>query len=200
MVYVDFQNKFNRKLNIYFRNAIFRHEELVLCICGLQKTKVLHILSDYKETFALVINENKVFSCLSSSFISFTLNNKPREYSEYLKSESEYPTLLIRPFCFLYEFLAWAHRYSNNAAEGSLEVEGCGDRVTDWILAGQQINPLKPELNSICYFLALLGSHHFLHVSRIMVKLLTFRLLLSYIYGAPILDVSRSHTTTQHSR
>ena len=23
---------------------------------------------------------------------------------------------------------------------------------------------------------------------------------LSYIYGAPILDVSRSHTTTQHSR
>jgi len=30
--------------------------------------------------------------------------------------------------------------------------------------------------------------------------LLTFRLLMSYIYGAPILDVSRSHTTTQHSR
>ena len=61
-------------------------------------------------------------------------------------------------------------------------------------------NPLKPELSSICYLLALLGAHHFLHVSRIRVKLLTFRLLLSYIYGAPILDVSRSHTTTQHSR
>ena len=29
---------------------------------------------------------------------------------------------------------------------------------------------------------------------------LTFRLLMSYIGGAPILDVSRSHTTTQHSR
>ena len=29
---------------------------------------------------------------------------------------------------------------------------------------------------------------------------LTLRLLTSYIYGAPILDVSRSHTTTQHSR
>jgi len=27
---------------------------------------------------------------------------------------------------------------------------------------------------------------------------LTLRLLMSYIYGAPILDVSRSHTTTQH--
>jgi len=66
------------------------------------------------------------------------------------------------------------------------------------------INPLKPELNPICYLVALLEAHHFLHVSRIRVKLLTFRLLMSYIYiyiyGAPILEVSRSHTTTQHSR
>jgi len=62
------------------------------------------------------------------------------------------------------------------------------------------LNPLNPELNPICSLLALLGAHHFFHVSRIRVKLLTFRLLMSYIYGAPILDVSRSHTTTQHSR
>jgi len=62
------------------------------------------------------------------------------------------------------------------------------------------LNPLKPELNPICYLLALLGAHHFLHVSRIRVKLLTFRRLMSHIYGAPILDVSRSHTRTQHSR
>ena len=61
-------------------------------------------------------------------------------------------------------------------------------------------NPLNPELNPICYLLALLGAHHFLHVSRIRVKSLTFRRLMSYIYGAHILDVSRSHTTTQHSR
>jgi len=62
-------------------------------------------------------------------------------------------------------------------------------------------NPLKPELIPICYLLALLA-HHFLHVSRIRVKPLTLRWLMSYIYiyGAPILDVSRSHTTTQHSR
>jgi len=36
------------------------------------------------------------------------------------------------------------------------------------------------------------------------IDILTLRLLMSYIYiyiyGAPILDVSRSHTTTQHSR
>jgi len=38
-----------------------------------------------------------------------------------------------------------------------------------------RFNPLKPELNPICYLLALLGAHHFLHVSRIRVKLLTLR-------------------------
>ena len=65
----------------------------------------------------------------------------------------------------------------------------------------RKINPLNPELNPICYLLALLA-HHFLHVSRIRIKSLTLRLLMSYIYiyGAPIPDVSRSHTTTQHSR
>ena len=67
------------------------------------------------------------------------------------------------------------------------------------------VNPLSPELNPICYLLALLRAHHFLHVSRIRVKLLTFRRQMSYIYiyiyiWSTILDVSRSHTTTQHSR
>ena len=62
------------------------------------------------------------------------------------------------------------------------------------------INPLNPELNPICYLLALLGAHHFLHVSTIVVKLLTLTRLMSYIYGAPIPDISRSHTMMQHSR
>ena len=43
-------------------------------------------------------------------------------------------------------------------------------------------NPLNPELNPICYLLALLGAHHFLHVSKIRVKSLTLRRLMSYIY------------------
>jgi len=38
----------------------------------------------------------------------------------------------------------------------------------------ENFNPLKPELNPICYLLALLA-HHFLHVSRIRVKSLTLR-------------------------
>jgi len=62
------------------------------------------------------------------------------------------------------------------------------------------INPLNAELNPICHLVALLGVHHFLHVSRIRVKSLTLRLLMTYIYGTPVLDVSRSHTTTHHSR
>ena len=37
-------------------------------------------------------------------------------------------------------------------------------------LVSLPINPLKPELNPICYLLALLGAHHFLHVSRIRVN------------------------------
>jgi len=49
-------------------------------------------------------------------------------------------------------------------------------------LAFRHINPLNPELNPICYLLALLGAHHFHHVSRIKVKSLTFRRLMSYIY------------------
>jgi hypothetical protein len=36
------------------------------------------------------------------------------------------------------------------------------------------INPLNAELNPICCLLALLGAHHFLHVSRIRVNINTF--------------------------
>ena len=58
------------------------------------------------------------------------------------------------------------------------------DEVTgEWKkLHYEKLNPLNPELNPICYLLALLGAHHFLHVSRIRVKSLTFRQLMSYIY------------------
>ena len=42
-------------------------------------------------------------------------------------------------------------------------------------------NPLNAELIPICYLRELLA-HHFLHVSRIRVKSLTLRLLMSYIY------------------
>jgi len=63
-----------------------------------------------------------------------------------------------------------------------------GDTVHSAVLSSAQnhitktlFNPLNPELNPICYLLALLA-HHFLHISRIRVKSLTLRLLMSYIY------------------
>jgi len=43
-------------------------------------------------------------------------------------------------------------------------------------------NSLNAELNPICYLLALLA-HHFLYVSSVRVKLLTLRLLMSYIWS-----------------
>ena len=59
-------------------------------------------------------------------------------------------------------------------------------------------NPLKPELNPICYLLALLAQN-FLHVSRIRVKSLTLRLLMAYIYMEHIflmfLDRTQRRTT-----
>ena len=48
-------------------------------------------------------------------------------------------------------------------------------------LGFNNFNPLNAELNPICYLLHLLA-HHFLHVSRIIVKSLTLGLLMSYIY------------------
>jgi len=49
-------------------------------------------------------------------------------------------------------------------------------------MSDYEFNPLNAELNPICCLLALLGAHHFLHVSNIRVKSVTLRLLMSYIY------------------
>ena len=55
-------------------------------------------------------------------------------------------------------------------------------------------NPLNAELNPICYLLALLGAHHFLHVNRIRVKSLILRLLTSYIYMEHLFLMFLDHT------
>ena len=49
------------------------------------------------------------------------------------------------------------------------------------VVLSVNFDPLNAELNPICYLLALLAVHHFLHVSRIRVKSLTRRQLMSYI-------------------
>jgi len=110
---------------------------------------------------------------------------------EIRKRKANWIGQILRRNCLL-------QRVTEGKIQVGIEVTGRRGRRRRKLL--DDLNPLKPELNPICYLLALLGAHHFLHVSRIRVKSLTFRLLMSYIYGAPILDVSRSHTTTQHSR
>ena len=91
-----------------------------------------------------------------------------------------------------------------------IQVQSRSDNLNLWDCGGGAglgifFNALNPELNPICCLLALLGAHHFLHVSRIRVKSINPQAtnviyIYIYIYGATILDVSRSHTTTQHSR
>jgi len=56
-----------------------------------------------------------------------------------------------------------------------------------------RLNPLNPELNPICHLLALL-THHFLHVSRMRVKSLTLRLLMSYICMEHLFLMFLDHT------
>jgi len=46
------------------------------------------------------------------------------------------------------------------------------------------VNPLNAKLNPFCHLLALLGAHHFLHVSRIRVNLwylITFDVYTKYM-------------------
>ena len=71
--------------------------------------------------------------------------------------------------------LGMEYKTVNGSRKHGTEISGC-------IRCGYFFNPLNPELNPICYLLTLLGAQHFLHVSRIRVKLLTFRLLMSHIY------------------
>ena len=56
------------------------------------------------------------------------------------------------------------------------------NEITTDKLSPKQLNPLNAELSPICHLLALLVVHHFLHLSRIRVKSLNLRLLMSYIY------------------
>jgi len=51
---------------------------------------------------------------------------------------------------------------------------------------------LNAELNPICYLLALLGAHHFLHVSRIKVNVYSNYIMLSTIIAFLIKDSSRN--------
>ena len=71
---------------------------------------------------------------------------------------------------------------------------GKGKSIIIQFVTALSLNPLNAELNPICYLLALLGAHHFLHVSRIKVNSLTLRLLMSYIYMEHLFLMFLDHT------
>ena len=155
------------------------------------------------------------YSCTDEFIVVFCVSRRMWDISftsRQLSSESfpkHYAQLLYHSCLFSLrsrETLLNNPRYNRYDTQPRENMQHCLFDCSDWSgplhlkVFRDLLNPLKPELNPIFYLLALLGAHHFLHVSRIRVKSLTHRLLMSYIYGAPTLDVSRSHTTTQHSR
>ena len=96
----------------------------------------------------------------------------------------------VKQACNIYYWLLWILK--RKCVKHQLELyskvpvyicgQGYGDiSLTDMSYA-LNINPLNAELNPICCLLALLGAHHFFHISIIRVKSLTLRLLMSYIY------------------
>jgi len=90
---------------------------------------------------------------------------------------------LLQTFRFQHLLACEIMKHHGSAAQYVLAM--CHSDMSDtWHGATKRgFKPLNPELNPICYLLALLGARHFLHVSRIRVKLLTFRLLMSYIWS-----------------
>ena len=98
--------------------------------------------------------------------------------------ESNYWIISISIFVSIYISVSvYVYIYIINYIKAQrLSLFGHIQRMPDTRTVKKIFNPLKPELYSICYLLALLGADHFLHVSRIRVKLLTFRLLMSYTY------------------
>jgi len=85
-------------------------------------------------------------------------------------------------------------KIDNSSIERVEEFKYLGTTITDQNYIQEEIKS-RLKLGNACYH-----SAQNLLSSRLLSKNLTLRRLMSYIYGAPILDVSRSHTTTQHSR
>ena len=65
------------------------------------------------------------------------------------------------------------YKYFTSVAEYffSLMMLGSGLKYVSVPFSQINFHPLKAELNPICHFLALLGAHHILHISRTRVKL-----------------------------
>jgi hypothetical protein len=149
-----------------------------------------------------------------------TCNNKLRTAAMEVCTESAIinnPLWITLHSPFNYRMLAPPFAYRNDkkhSSERALFVGGmctftngrfCASSKTDILVYSRTFRDnlylfLSISLLLFFSFLLLL----FLHTSKMSIPfkifLLNLRLLMSYIHGAHIFDVSRSHTTTQHSR
>jgi len=73
-------------------------------------------------------------------------------------------------------------------------------KIQEWEWRTTDQGWCKWSIHCSVYIYIYIYTHTHTHTHILAVRTLTLRRLMSYIYGAPILDVSRSHTTTQHSR
>jgi len=85
-------------------------------------------------------------------------------------------------------------KIDNSSLERVKQFKYLGTTLTNQNSIQEEIKSRFKSGNAYCHSVQNLLSSSLLFIN------LTLRRLMSYIYGAPILDVSRSHTTTQHSR
>ena len=142
--------------------------------------------------------------------------NKPLNYVRYIKTREAAVRKGVRQCSKLSPLLVniYTEQAINECKEHSTGIKVNGVRIQRLrfaddiaIIAQGEIN-LKRALESLD---DILKSNYKMKINRkkqklcsaaktLKILILTLRRLMSYIYGGPILDVSRSHTTTQHSR
>jgi len=88
---------------------------------------------------------------------------------------------MVVSLAFLYNFWVIIYRFAFQEINGQWLRSACSVVVTKHTLVGSVFVPI-------------------LHFDELWLLTLRQLMFYIYIYGAPILDVSRSHTTTQHSR
>ena len=162
----------------------------LICVAVFLTLFFLTILSSFPHSnVKLVYNLVLPFSCHFASYYSvqlpgiFLLFTLVSFFCRTVSNDVSYIPSVSRTHRFV---LIKVVQFGSVRNASDLYSRHSRSQSTQWHWQPWQIcvvfNPLNAELNPICYLLALLGAHHFLHVSRIRVKSLTIRLLMSYIY------------------
>ena len=124
--------------------------------------------------------------------------------------EIKFPLCLIK-YCtterhmgkWQYGSLRYEHlKQESNPRPSCLYFRASTNRATETLLWEPKVSlcSITADSSTIYSVTPSCQLQHFSTAVSAFPDILTLRWLMSYIYGAPILDVSRSHTTTHHSR